>query len=250
MKAIITGASSGIGREIAIYLSNLGYDIIVIARRKERLEELKKVCKTNVEIISLDLSKESNCYKVYEKTKNYDIDIFVNNSGFGLFGKVTDTNLDKELEMIDVNIKAVHILTKLFLKDMVKKNKGYILNVASSASFAPGPLMATYYSSKSYVLRFTESIYEELKDINSKVRVSVLCPGPVDTEFNNVANVSFAFKPLTSKFVAKYAIDKMFKNKLIIIPGFQMKLNRFLSKIVPDKVISKIIIKSQKKKMG
>lgn len=250
MKALITGASSGIGRDIAIYLSELGYELIVVARRKERLEQLKKICKTNIEIIDMDLSKEENCFKLYDKVKNKKIDILVNNSGFGLFGEFDNIPIDKELEMININIKTLHILTKLFLSDMIKKDYGYILNVASSAAFAPGPLMATYYSSKSYVLKLSESIYEELRQKNSNVRISVLCPGPVDTEFNNVANVKFAFKPLTSKYVAKYAVDKMFKNKLIIVPGISMKFNRFFSKIIPDKIISRVIYHSQKKKIN
>lgn len=249
MKALITGASSGIGRDIALYLSDLGYDLIVVARRKDRLVELKKLCKTKVEIISLDLSDSNNCLKLYELTKKDKIDVLVNNSGFGLCGDFDTTDLDREIEMIDLNIKALHILTKLYLKDMIKNNKGYILNVASSAAFAPGPLMATYYSSKSYVFRLSESIYEELNQMKSNVHISVLCPGPVETEFNDVANVKFALKPLTSKYVAKYAVDKLFKNKLIIIPGFSMKCSRFFSKLLPDKLISKIIYRSQKRKL-
>lgn len=249
MKALITGTSSGIGKDIALYLSSLGYDLIVVARRKKRLEELKKLCNTNVKVITLDLSKIDNCYKLYELTKNDNIDVLINNSGFGLCGEFNSIDLDKELEMIDLNIKALHILTKLYLKDMIKKDSGYILNVASSAAFAPGPLMATYYSTKSYVFRLTESIYEELRQIKSNVHISALCPGPVDTEFNDVANVKFAFKPLTSKYVAKYSIDKMFNNKLIIIPGFSMKCNRILSKIFTDNLISKVIYNSQKRKL-
>ena len=249
MYALITGASSGIGREMAIYLSSLGYDLIVVARRKECLEELKKICSTKVEVISLDLSKEENCLKLYDKVKNKKIDILINNSGFGLCGDFIETDLNKELEIIDLNIKCLHILTKLFLKDMVKNNKGYILNVASSAAFAPGPLMATYYSTKSYVLRLTQSIYRELKQKKSNVVISALCPGPVDTEFNDVANVKFAFKPLASKYVAKYAVNKLFKRKHVIIPGTSMKFNRFFSKIVPDKLSSIVIYHSQKKKL-
>lgn len=248
MKALITGASSGIGYDMAKYLSNLGYDLIVVARRKERLEKLSLECATNVKIICLDLSKEENCVKLYEKVKKEKIDILINNAGFGLFGEFLETDLSKELQMIDTNIKTVHILTKLFLNDMVQINKGYILNVSSSASFAPGPLMATYYSTKSYVLRLSESIYEELKNKKCNVKISVLCPGPVNTEFNDVANVKFAFKPLSSDYVAKYAIDKMLKGKLLIMPGIQMKINRFFSKLLPDKILSKIIYHSQKRK--
>lgn len=249
MKALITGASSGIGRDIALYLSDLGYDLIVVARRKDRLEHLKKLCKTKVEIISLDLADSNNCLKLYKLTKKDKIDVLINNSGFGLCGEFNTTGLDRELEMIDLNIKALHILTKLYLNDMIKNNKGYILNVGSSAAFAPGPLMATYYSSKSYVFRLSASIHEELNQMKSNVHISVLCPGPVETEFNDVANVKFALKPLTSKYVAKYAVDKLFKKKLIIIPGFSMKCGRFFSKLLPDTLISKVIYRSQKRKL-
>lgn len=248
MKALITGASSGIGFRFSQYLSEMGYDLILVARREDRLKELQKKIKTKAKIVCMDLSNADNCTKLYNMVKKENIDILINNAGFGDFGNFDETNLDKELQMIDVNIKALHILTKLFLKDMIKNNKGYILNVGSAASFAPGPLMATYYSTKSYVLRLTQSINSELKHRKSNVKISVLCPGPVDTEFNDVANVNFSFKPLTSDYVAKYAIDKMFKGKVIIVPGFLMKLNRFLSKIVPDVLSSKIVYNNQQRK--
>jgi len=248
MKALITGASSGIGRDMARVLSNMGYDLILVARRKDRLEELKKEFNTNVEIISLDVSSSENCFEIYEKVKNEDIDILINNAGFGIFGEFTDIDINKELNMIDVNIKAVDILTKLFLEDFKKKNKGYILNVASSAAFLPGPLLSSYYASKAYVLRLTQAIYEELRHDKSDVYVGVLCPGPVDTEFNKVADVKFALKGLTSEYVANYAIKKMFKRKLIIIPGILMKCAKFLVRIVPEKLVLKIVYNQQKKK--
>ena len=163
MKALITGASSGIGRDMARVLSDMGYDLILVARRKDKLEKLKKQLSTDVKIICLDVSSTYNCTKLYNKVKDEDIDILINNAGFGKFGEFNDIKLDDELDMIDVNIKAVHILTKLFLNDFVARNKGYILNVASSAAFQPGPLMATYYSTKAYVLHLTEAIYEELR---------------------------------------------------------------------------------------
>ena len=150
--------------------------------------------------------------------------------------------------MIDVNIKAVHILTKLFLNDFVARNKGYILNVASSAAFQPGPLMATYYSTKAYVLHLTEAIYEELRKNNSNVGISVLCPGPVNTEFNKVAKVRFSLKSLESNDVAEYAIKKMFKKKLIITPGFSIKCATKMYRFLPRKLMTKITYKIQKKK--
>lgn len=250
MKALVTGASSGIGRDIARYLSSLGYDIIAVARDIETLNKLKKDIQTNVDIVSMDLANEEDCKKLYNIVKDKKIDILVNNAGFGDFGEFVDTNLDKELDMINVNIKAVHILTKLFLKDMVKRNSGHILNVASIAGLMPGgPLMATYYSTKAYIVRLTQSIYTELKKKKSKVKISVLCPGPVNTNFNKVANVKFNLKGQSSEYVAKYAINKTLKGKLIIIPGTKIKIARFLAKILPEKLSARVCMKMQKRKM-
>ena len=150
--------------------------------------------------------------------------------------------------MINVNLVAPHILTKLFLKDFVKKDKGYILNVASSAGFLAGPKLNTYYASKNYILKLTLAIYEELRQSGSNVHISALCPGPVDTNFNKVAGGHFHTKSLTSKYVASYAIDKLFKNKLIIIPGFTMKLALLFQKFLPIKLQLKLIFKIQDKK--
>ena len=250
MKALVTGASSGIGRDIAIELSKRGYELILVARNKELLEEVQKEVKTKSTIIVLDLSNKENCIKLYDKIKKEDIDVLVNNAGFGEFGEFINTSLDKELSMIDLNISALHILTKLFLKDFVKNDNGYILNVASSAAFNPGPLMACYYASKSYVLRLTQSIYGELVQRKSNVYIGVLCPGPVETNFNKVAGVNFATKPLKSDYVARYAVDKMFKRKLTIVPGFLMKLCHLFSRLVPIKLLVRITYRFQTKKEG
>ena len=249
MKALVTGASSGIGREMAKILSDMGYDLILVARRKKKLEELKKQLTTKVTIINLDISSTYNCMKLYDKVKKEDIDIVINNAGFGLFGEFTETSLDKELDMIDTNIKAVHTLTKLFLKDFKEKDSGYILNVASSAAFLSGPLMSTYYATKGYVLKLTEAIYEELRREDSNVYIGALCPGPVDTEFNDVANVKFSIQSLNSHDVAEYAINQMFKRKLIIIPGWKMKFIIF-SRLFPRKLLLRINYNIQKKKEG
>ncbi len=246
MRALITGASSGIGRDIARELSKRGYDLVIVARNKEKLEELKKDLTTKVEIIVMDLTIEENCKKLYEQAK--DIDILVNNAGLGEFGKFTETDLEKELTIIDTNIIALHVLTKLYLQDMTKRNSGRILNVASIAGFMPGPLMATYYSSKAYVVRLSEAIREELNKQNSKVKISLLCPGPVKTNFNNVANVKFEIKSLTSEYVARYTVDKMLKNKFYIVPGFTIKLAKFFSKLTPTVVLAKCSYYMQKKK--
>lgn len=243
MKALITGASSGIGKEMAIYLSNKGIDLILVAREEDKLKEVQKQIKTNSEIICMDLSLTENCIELYKQVN--DVDILINNAGFGAFGEFAETDLKKELSMINTNVCAVHILTKLFLQDMCKKNSGYILNVASIAGFLPGPHMATYHATKSYVLKLTQSIYEELRKRKSNVKISALCPGPIKTAFLDKANVKFKTKLMTAEYVAKYAIDNMFKSKYMILPGGNNKAIRFLSKIVPDKIIGKIVYRME-----
>lgn len=248
MKVLITGASSGIGRSMAYYFAKLGYDLVLVARRKNRLEEIKNNVDVDVKIISLDLSIKENCYKLYEKIKNEDINILVNNAGFGLFGTFDKTNLDRELEMINLNIVATHILTKLFLHDFIKKDSGYILNVCSSAGFMAGPRLNTYYATKNYSLKLSMAIYEEIKKENSNVHISALCPGPVDTEFNKVAKGVFSLKEADSNFIAKYAVDKMFKHKLLIIPQVKIKLSIFLLRFLPYKLQLLITYHIQKRK--
>lgn len=248
MKALITGASSGIGRDMARYLSSLGYDLVIVARRENLLEELKKELKTNVEIEVLDVSVKENCEKLFEKHK--DIDLLINNAGFGVFGEFTEIDLEKEISLIDTNIKATHILTKLYAQKMKENNKGKILNVGSIAGFMTGPLMASYYASKNYVVELSSAINKELKKAKSSVKISVLCPGPVDTNFNNVAGVKFTVKSLTSEFVAKYAIDKTLKGKEIIIPGVGIKILYFLNKLSPRCISTELAYHTQKSKKG
>ena len=248
MKALITGASSGIGADMARILDSKGIDVILVARRKDKLERLKQELKGNVEIITMDISSTFNCMKLYHKLKKENIDILINNAGFGLFGNFSEINLDKELDMIDLNIKSLHTLTKLFLNDFKERNNGYILNVASSAAFLPGPLMATYYATKSYVFKLTVALNEELKKEKRNVYVGVLCPGPVNTEFNHVAGVKFNLKELESYDVANYAINKMFRKKTIIIPGNMVKIGVFLTRFFSNKRLAKISYNIQKKK--
>ena len=248
MKALVTGASSGIGYEISKYLAKRGYDIIVVARNRQVLENLKKEIKTNVQIVCMDLSVVDNCVKLYENFKDENIDVLINNAGFGMYGNFDILDMNKEIEMINVNILACDILTKLFLKDMKKRDSGYILNVGSIAGFMPGPLMSSYYASKSYVVKLTQAIRKELKKSKSGVSVSVLCPGPVNTNFNNTAGVKFAVRPLSSEYVAKYAVDMLFKKKLVIVPGFTIKLARFFSKFTPDNILAEITYYIQTKK--
>ncbi|MBR3210787.1 MAG: SDR family oxidoreductase [Bacilli bacterium] len=249
MKALITGASSGIGLDMARYLATKDCELILVARNKEKLEKIQEKLPTKTTIIVADLSNEQRVKDLYLIAKKENIDILINNAGLGDFGNLTDTDLNKDLELVNTNIKAVHILTKYFVKDMEKRDTDtYILNVASSAAFQPGPLMSTYYATKAYVYQLTEALYYEEKKKKTKVHVSVLCPGPVETNFNNVAGVHFSVKPMKSTDVAKYAIDNMFKNKMLIIPGFRMKCAKFFSRFASDKFLLKVIYGVQEKK--
>ena len=249
MKALITGASSGIGLDMARYLATQKCELILVARSKEKLEEIQEQLPTKVTIIVADLSNEQRVKELYVLAKKENIDILINNAGLGDFGYLTDTDINKDLELINTNIKALHILTKYLVKDMEKRDTDtYILNVASSAAFQPGPLMSTYYATKAYVYQLTEALYYEEKKKKTKVHVSVLCPGPVKTNFNDVAGVDFAVKPLTSTYVAKYAIDQMFKEKMLIIPGIKMKLAKFFGRFASDKALLRMTYKIQKRK--
>ena len=236
MKAVVTGASSGIGKAMAFYLASFGYDLYVVSRNKKELIDIYKDLNVTVIPLEYDLSDSSNVVKLYDELKDKDIDILVNNAGFGDAGEFVSTSLDKELKMIDVNVRAYHILTKLFLKDFKKKNRGRILNVASMAGFMPGPYMATYYATKSYVVNLSLAIYEELVKDKSDVKISISCPGPVATNFSKRANVKFSVEEIDVDRAARIAIDGMFRNKLIIIPG-NMKFAKFFIRFIPMKML-------------
>ena len=248
MRALITGASSGMGRDMAKYLASFGYDLFVVSKNKEDLEDIFKDLNVKVVSIGLDLTEVDNCIKLHKMLKKENIDILINNAGFGDAGNFSETSLNKELNMIDLNIKAYHILTKLFLQDFIKRDYGRILNVASMAGFMPGPYMATYYATKNYIVSLSLAIYEELKNDNSNVKISIFCPGPVDTNFNNVANVKFNLKSLSSEYASKYAIDNMFKDKVIILPP-NMKVNHLLTKISPTNLVLFVNSKIQRRKI-
>ena len=248
MKAVITGASAGIGRDMAHILSQMGYSLVLVARRKDRLEALCQELPTEATPVVLDLSERENCFFLYNMLQGEEVDLLINNAGFGACGWFGDIPLDTELRMLDTNITAVHILTKLFLKKFTRQNKGHILNVASSAGFMAGPLLSAYYASKSYVLRLSQAIDTELRQQKSNVRISVLCPGPVKTEFDQVANVRFSLHGMNSKTVADYAIRKTLQGKRVIIPGIGMKLLIFFSRFLPEQFLTGITFHIQRKK--
>lgn len=251
MKALITGASSGIGRDLARILASKGYELVLVARKEEELkkiaQELQNKNASKIETIVADLSQIENCKEIHKKVKN--VDLLINNAGFGDCGNFSKTSLEKEINMIDTNVVAYHILMKLYLIDMKERGSGRILNVASIAGFMPGPLMTTYYATKAYIVRITEGIREELKKEKSKIQVSLLCPGPVKTNFNKVANVKFHMREADSMTVAKYAIRKLEKGKFYIVPGMDVKLAKIGAKLIPTPWISKITYQIQKRKI-
>lgn len=242
MIALVTGASSGIGRDIARSLAKHGINVIITARRRDRLQELKaeliEKYGVKVKIIAADLSDTAQCVELHRRVRKYNIDIFVNNAGFGVFGEFTDTDLDRELDELDVNIRAFHILFKLFLQDFRKRDYGFILNTASSAGFFPGPCFSSYYASKAYVVRMTQAVHEELRADHSHVSLSMLCPGPVQTEFMDKARVNFSVPSQSSEYVAEYAVREMFAGKLTIVPSNLLKAGIVFGKVVPDCVLA------------
>ena len=236
MRAIVTGGSSGIGFSIAKELIKRDCEVILTARNEKNLKKAVKELGKKASYIVTDLSNIENCKSLYTQLKEKKIDIVVNSAGFGMHGKFLEDDLDKQMEMIDLNIKATQIITKLFLEDMIHRNTGYILNIASTAAFSPGPLMAAYFASKAYILRLTEAIAEEVKKEGKNVYVGCLCPGPVATSFNDKLGVKFS-KAQNSDELAKYAIKKMFQKKMVIIPTMNHKFNAFANKFVPLKIL-------------
>ena len=257
MISLITGASSGIGRDMAFEFADRGYDLILVARSFDRLKEvkneiIKKYDKCNVLIMKCDVSNVKSVKNLYNDVRKefVNIDVLVNNAGFGDCGKFYETDLEKDISMINTNILGLHVLTKLFLQDMVKVNKGYILNIASIAGFMPGPLMATYYSTKAYVVRLTRAIAKELKVDNSKVRIAAFCPGPVNTEFDKNANVTFSLKGQSSSDVSKIGVNGLFKsNKVVYFSSILIRIVACLAKIMPESFMANQVYRTQKRKL-
>ena len=253
MKALVTGASSGIGKEIAIVLAKKNIDLVLLARREEQLEQLKQNLLQSypVQIVgfSCDLKNEESCKQLVSQFP--DVQILINNAGFGDAGDFLTTSLEKELDMIAVNIKAMHILLKTFSQHWAKQDQtGYVLNVASLASFQAGPKMATYYATKAYVLHLSEAFAFELKKAKKPIFITTLCPGPVATEFNQVANVKFAIKELSPQKVANAGVKGMFHKKSIVIPGLKGKLGIFFSRFISRKMAQRVVCRVQEKKIN
>lgn len=252
--AVVTGASSGIGKSFARQLAKKGYSVVLVARRKERLEELALELGdqgAESEVFPADLSQVSECHRLMEALSDRRIVVFINNAGFGDCGPFLETDEEKELQMMDVNIRAVHVLTKLVLTQMERQKEGYLLNVASSAGLIPaGPYMASYYASKAYVASLTRAVAQELKERGSNVYIGALCPGPVDTEFNSVANVEFALSGITPDYCVSYALKMMKKKKVVILPTLRMKAVIFAVRLLPHSLYIRMTGHQQKKKLG
>lgn len=242
MKALITGATSGIGYEIAKKLDEMGYDLILVGRNKKNFNFKK------YQFITLDLSIDENNFRLYEMVKKENIDLLVCGAGFGSYGFFNELDIYKEINQINLNVKSLVILNHLFLQDMIKKNKGYILNIASLAGSSFGPLMNTYYATKNYVRSHTFGLYGEIKSLNKDIGISCLMPGPVKTNFFNELSIKASKNALLASEVASYAIDMTFRKKLVIIPSFKMKLVYFLSRLIPNKCLIKINLMINQKK--
>lgn len=250
--AVVTGASSGIGREFAKRLAAEGYNLVLAARREQSLQSFAEALSKigiDIRIVACDLSTIDGCNQLLSSLEGLSIHIFINNAGFGDCGIFLNQDLDRELSMIDVNVRAVHYLTKKIIRYMNAKNKGYLLNVASSAGLIPaGPYMATYYATKAYVTSFTRALAAELEEQGSNVYIGCLCPGPVETEFNQVANVEFSLKGIPASYCANYAINQMKKRVVVIIPTIHMKLALTGGRYVPQSLLIKLTAHQQKKK--
>lgn len=248
MFALITGASKGIGYEMA-YLLAEKYDLILVARSKDKLNEMAIDISTKFEnrviVMDYDLTKSEDIDRLFKNTKSFDIEVVINNAGVGRVGMHHEISDEDDWNMIKLNVIAMHRILKEYSSRMVE---GYILNVASIASFSAGPKMATYYATKNYILAYSKAVDFENKKMGKKVSSSALCPGPVDTCFNENANVTFKLKGMNARKCAKIALKKMFKRKAIICPSFKVKVASIFMKILPSGFIMRMCYRSQNKK--
>jgi len=253
---LITGASSGIGFNLAHIFAKNNHNLILVARNKNALSHLKKklgsLYRIDIKVISLDISGEIgaiNLYKIIKK-KTLKVDILINNAGIGYHGEFLEKNIQSDLDLINLNIITPTILTKLFLQDMIKVRSGKIFNIASTAAFQSGPLMSVYYGTKSYLLNFSEGIAEELRDSN--IRVITLCPGPTKTTFEKMEGIEKGlfknFHIANPEDVAKYLYQNIDTKKDVLIHGNLNKFIIFITKFIPRKINLNLIKKIQKKK--
>ncbi|MBP5283732.1 MAG: SDR family oxidoreductase [Treponema sp.] len=255
MTALITGASGGIGAELARLFAGDGYNLILVARRLEKLDELKSELESafgiSVTNFAQDLSEAQSAKNVFDFTKsqNLSVDVLVNNAGFGDFALFAESNLQKQQQMIQLNITTLTELTHYFIPQMIERKCGRILNVASLASFMPGPKMSVYYASKAFVRSFSEALSVELK--SSGITVTALCPGPVTTDFWDRAEAGSSslfshFMFADSKKVARYGYKRLMKGKVLAIPYFSTRCAVFFTRLLPRSLVRNLIYLVQK----
>ncbi len=247
MYVVVTGASQGIGAELARIYASEGKSLVLVARNESKLNQLAQELKqksVDVIIKPYDLSVQENCFKLFDEIKGLDIDVFINNAGYGNLGTFDMTDLDLEMNMLDLNIKAVHIMTKLYIQNF---EEGVVVNVSSMAAFLPTPKLATYAATKTYVHNISRAINFEMKKQNRNLKVLCVVPGPVKTGFNERANASIN-SGMDSYKCAKSIYNGIKKRKTLIVPGISMKILRFVVKLIPLGLLLRLSYKIQSNK--
>jgi uncharacterized protein len=253
--ALITGASSGIGYELALLFAADGFDCILVARSQDKLKELAARLEGEHRVKTLvlpkDLAKPSAVDEIYEEVSaaSMEVDVLVNNAGFPVFGLFSETDLEVELEMLQVNVVALTALTKLFLRGMVARRHGRVMNLASTAAFEPGPLMAVYYASKAYVLSFSEALANEVR--GTGVTVTALCPGPTRTGFQKRGVMEDSRlvqgQIADARSVALAGYRGLMAGKTMVIPGFTNKLVPWIVRTSPRSVLTRVVRRMQER---
>jgi short-subunit dehydrogenase len=248
MTALVTGASSGIGRQLAGLFAADGYDLILLARRLDALQSLASELSERHTITAMpfeaNLADPAAAWHLFNALQSSGtlVDVVVNNAGFGLRGSVAELPLDRQLDMIQVNVTALTALTRLFLPAMLQRNRGGVLNVASTAAFQPGPLMAVYYATKAYAESFTEALAEEVH--GTAVRVSCLCPGPTATEFAQAAAMTdshlFRGGTMTSLEVARAGYEGWKRGDVLVVTGVSNRLGTVAARLLPRRTMRRI----------
>ena len=242
-RALVTGASAGLGVEFARQLSKRGHRLVLAARRKKRLEELGKEL-GNARAVAINLSKANAAAKLMAdlEANGETVDLLVNNAGFGLIGRFAELDAKRERQMIDLNVGVLTDLCRAVAPAMIKRKSGGIINVASTAAFQPGPKMAVYFATKAFVLSLTEALHEELKPHD--IHVTCLCPGPTRTEFGEVAgfggNGLFDRVAMNAPEVVEAGLSGLDKNKAVVVPGFVNKVTASSGRFAPRSVVRKI----------
>lgn len=246
-RALVTGASRGLGRELAVQLAERGHPLVLVARSEEDLEALADDLRDRVEVrvLPADLSEPGERDRLVEtlERKGLEVGVLVNNAGFGTFGPFWEGDRATELDQIRVNVEALTDLTRRFLPSMLDAGKGRILNVASTAAFQPGPLMAVYYATKSYVLSFSEALAEELS--GTEVTVTCLCPGPTRTEFHARAEMEdsrlLTLGRMAARPVARRGLNGLMRGRRVVVPGFANWLGTVLVRFLPRRLTAKVV---------